>query len=218
MADKGAIVKVCLRTKTTKRAMPFAFLISDLTGSATASWATRYVSVLRQAVADTLAAQPDRTLDFLPTVTAGPVHRPTLSRPLKRDLAVPRLLSVIHTFWRFHILLLQSRLPTCTVSIRASRRCWRGAASSVCPHLSAESRGIIICLARINLSSYMAEMMPSVRCNRLQEGLPCPLEPALSGDAGIPICLIRLRTLYLGTMSLPLSGICTSAVSHASCG
>ena len=85
LVDKGAIVGVCLRTKTTKRARPFAFLISGLTGSASASWATRYLSVPRQAVADTpaswatrylsvprqavadtLSSQPDRTLDFLP--------------------------------------------------------------------------------------------------------------------------------------------------------
>ena len=90
---------VCL-TKTTKRAMPFAFFNSGLTESASASSATRYLSVLRQAVADTLAVQPDRTLDFLPAVTSGSALRPTLSRPLKRDLAVPRLLRVIQDFWR----------------------------------------------------------------------------------------------------------------------
>ena len=102
LVEKGAIAGVCLRTKTTKRAMPFAFLISGLTGSASASWATRYLSVLRQAVADTLSSQPDRTLDFLPAITSGSPLRPTLSRPLKRDLALPRLLQAIQDFWRSH--------------------------------------------------------------------------------------------------------------------
>ena len=82
--------------------MPFPFLVSGLTGSPSASWATRYVSVLRQALADTLAAQPGRTVDFLPAIVSGPPHRPILSRPLPRDLAVPRLLQLIHTFWLSH--------------------------------------------------------------------------------------------------------------------
>ena len=53
MVDKDAVVGVCIRTKTTKRSTPFAFLLSGPTGSASSSWATRYITVLRQSVADT---------------------------------------------------------------------------------------------------------------------------------------------------------------------
>ena len=68
IVDKGAVVGVCLRTKITKRSMPFAFLLSGLTGSASSSWATRYITVLRQVVADTLASQPGWMRLGLPSV------------------------------------------------------------------------------------------------------------------------------------------------------
>ena len=158
LVDKGAIVGVCLRTKTTKRAMPFAFLISGFTGSASTSWATRYLSVLRQAVADTLSSQPDRTLDFLPLFKAsGSALRPTLSRPLKRDLAVPRLLQAIREFWRSHDLF---HRPVCMVFILASLPSWLGAASSVCTHPCVAFRAIIVCLAPTSRLSCTAAMMP----------------------------------------------------------
>ena len=50
-----ALVGICLRTKTTKRAMPFGILTAGLSGTC---WSLRFCSVLRQAVADTLAAWP----------------------------------------------------------------------------------------------------------------------------------------------------------------
>ena len=101
-ALQGAVVGVCIRKKTTKRSMPFAFLLSGLTGSASSSWATRYITVLRHSVSDSLALQLGRALNFLPSVMAGTGQRPTLSRPMPRDVAVPRLLQLIHAVWKSH--------------------------------------------------------------------------------------------------------------------
>ena len=47
-------------------------------------------------------AQPGRVLHFLPAVTSGTPQRPILSRPLSRDVAVPRSLGIIQAFWKSH--------------------------------------------------------------------------------------------------------------------
>ena len=159
LVEKGAIAGLCLRTKTTKRAMPFAFLISGLTGSASASWATRYLSMLRQAVADTLSSQPDRTLDFLPVITSGSPLRPTLSRPLKRDLALPRLLQAIQEFWCSH----DPMSPVPSASLNPPF--WLGVASSACLHPCVASRAIIVFPVPNSQWSCMAAMMPYLCLN-----------------------------------------------------
>ena len=59
-----ALVGICLRTKTTKRGMPFGVLAAGLSGTTSQCWSLRFLSVLRQSVADTLAINPNRHLDF----------------------------------------------------------------------------------------------------------------------------------------------------------
>ena len=66
-----ALVGICLRTKTTKRGMPFGVFASGLSGTTSQCWSLRFLSVLRQSVADTLAINPNRHLDFLPAALSG---------------------------------------------------------------------------------------------------------------------------------------------------
>ena len=103
LPDQSAAVGVALRTKTTRRSMPFGFVLSGLSGTPSASWAARFMSVLQQIVSDTLSDQPGRTLDFLPAVLSGPSDRPRIASPMKRELAVPRLLGLLTRFWSEHL-------------------------------------------------------------------------------------------------------------------
>ena len=103
LPDQSAVVGVALRTKTTRRSMPFGFVLSGLSGTPSACWAARFMSVLQQIVSDTLSDQPGRTLDFLPAVLSGPSDRPRIACPMKRELAVPRLLGLLTRFWSEHM-------------------------------------------------------------------------------------------------------------------
>ena len=65
-------------------------------------WALRFLSCLRQAVSDTLALQPSRTLDFLPAVLSGSESRPLISEPWDRDRFVPWLRDLLCQHWSLH--------------------------------------------------------------------------------------------------------------------
>ena len=94
-----ALVGVSVRTKTTKRGMPWGLLAHGFLGSPASSWALRFLSCLRQAVSDTLALQPSRTLDFLPAVLSGSESRPLISEPWDRDRFVPWLRDLLCQHW-----------------------------------------------------------------------------------------------------------------------
>ena len=94
-----ALVGVSVRTKTTKRGMPWGLLAHGFLGSPASSWALRFLSCLRQAVSDTLALQPSRTLDFLPAVLSGSESRPLISEPWDRDRFVPWLRNLLCQHW-----------------------------------------------------------------------------------------------------------------------
>ncbi|CAE7402317.1 unnamed protein product [Symbiodinium sp. CCMP2456] len=96
-----ALVGVSVRTKTTKRGMPWGLLVHGFLGSSS-SWALRFLSCLRQAVSDTLALQPSRTLDFLPAVLSGTESRPLISQPWDRDSFVPWLRDLLSQHWSLH--------------------------------------------------------------------------------------------------------------------
>ena len=95
-----ALVGICLRTKTTKRGMPFGILASGLCGTASQCWSLRFLSVLRQSVADTLALNPHRHIDFLPSSLSGSESRPIISAPLKRERMVLWLRGLLLKHWR----------------------------------------------------------------------------------------------------------------------
>ena len=97
-----ALVGVSVRTKTTKRGMPWGLLAHGFLGSPASSWALRFLSCLRQAVSDTLAIQPSRTLDFLPAVLSGSESRPLISEPWDRDRFVPWLRDLLCQHWSLH--------------------------------------------------------------------------------------------------------------------
>ena len=97
-----ALVGVSVRTKTTKRGMPWGLLAHGFLGSPASSWALRFLSCLRQAVSDTLALQPSRTLDFLPAVLSGSESRPLISEPWDRDRFVPWLRDLLCQHWSLH--------------------------------------------------------------------------------------------------------------------
>ena len=86
-----AVVGTSVRTKTTKRGMPWRLLAHGFLGSGSACWSLRFLSCLHQAISDTLALQPDRVLDFLPAVLSGTEDRPTFSEPWDRERFVPWL-------------------------------------------------------------------------------------------------------------------------------
>ena len=88
-----ALVGICLRTKTTKRGMPFGVLAAGLPGTTSQCWSLRFLSVLRQSVADTLAINPHRHLDFLPAALSGSETRPIISAPLKRERSLSQLIA-----------------------------------------------------------------------------------------------------------------------------
>ena len=95
-----ALVGICLRTKTTKRGMPFGVLAAGLSGTTSQCWSLRFLSVLRQSVADTLAINPHRHLDFLPSALSGSETRPIISAPLKRERMVLWLRGLLLKHWR----------------------------------------------------------------------------------------------------------------------
>ena len=95
-----ALVGICLRTKTTKRGMPFGVLAAGLSGTTSQCWSLRFLSVLRQSVADTLAINPHRHLDFLPAALSGSESRPIISAPLKRERMVLWLRGLLLKHWR----------------------------------------------------------------------------------------------------------------------
>ncbi|CAE7460662.1 ppsC, partial [Symbiodinium sp. KB8] len=95
-----ALVGICLRTKTTKRGMPVGILAAGLCGTSSQCWSLRFLSVLRQAVADTLALNPQRHLDFLPLSLSGSEARPIISAPLKRESMVLWLRGLLLKHWR----------------------------------------------------------------------------------------------------------------------
>ena len=95
-----ALVGICLRTKTTKRGMPFGILAAGLCGTSSQCWSLRFLSVLRQSVADTLALNPQRHLDFLPSSLSGSEARPIISAPLKRERMVLWLRGLLLKHWR----------------------------------------------------------------------------------------------------------------------
>ena len=95
-----ALVGICLRTKTTKRGMPFGVLAAGLSGTTSQCWSLRFLSVLRQSVADTLAINPNRHLDFLPAALSGSETRPIISAPLKRERMVLWLRGLLLKHWR----------------------------------------------------------------------------------------------------------------------
>ena len=95
-----ALVGICLRTKTTKRGMPFGVFAAGLSGTASQCWSLRFLSVLRQSVADTLAINPNRHLDFLPAALSGSESRPIISAPLKRERMVLWLRGLLLRHWR----------------------------------------------------------------------------------------------------------------------
>ena len=97
-----ALVGISVRTKTTKRGMPWGLLANGFLGSPTSCWALRFLSCLRQAVSDTLALQPSRTLDFLPAVLSGTESRPLISEPWDRDRFVPWLRDLLCQHWSLH--------------------------------------------------------------------------------------------------------------------
>ncbi|CAE7483684.1 unnamed protein product, partial [Symbiodinium sp. CCMP2456] len=82
--------------------MPWGLLAHGFLGSSASSWALRFLSCLRQAVSDTLALQPTRTLDFLPAVLSGSENRPLLSQPWDRDSFVPWLRDLLSQHWSLH--------------------------------------------------------------------------------------------------------------------
>ncbi|OLP79432.1 hypothetical protein AK812_SmicGene40269 [Symbiodinium microadriaticum] len=98
-----ALVGICLRTKTTKRGMPFGVLAAGLSGTTSQCWSLRFLSVLRQSVADTLAINPHRHLDFLPSALSGSEVRPILSAPLKRERMVLWLRGLLLKHWRLFL-------------------------------------------------------------------------------------------------------------------
>ncbi|CAE7236031.1 unnamed protein product [Symbiodinium sp. CCMP2592] len=98
----SALVGTCLRTKTTKRGMPFGILASGLLGSASASWALRFLSILSQCAADTMRLSPGRTLDFVPATLSGSEARPVMGGPLKRDKMVLWLRGLLLRHWHLH--------------------------------------------------------------------------------------------------------------------
>ena len=96
----SALVGTCLRTKTTKRGMPFGILACGLLGSGSSSWALRFLSVLRQCTADTCRLCPGRDLDFMPANLSGPADRPIMAGPLKREKMVLWLRGFLLRHWR----------------------------------------------------------------------------------------------------------------------
>ncbi|CAE7402461.1 CPK20 [Symbiodinium sp. CCMP2592] len=98
----SALVGTCLRTKTTKRGMPFGILTSGLLGSASASWALRFLSTLSQCAADTMRISPGRSLDFVPATLSGSESRPVMGGPLKRDKMVLWLRGLLLRHWHLH--------------------------------------------------------------------------------------------------------------------
>ena len=95
-----ALVGICLRTETTKRGMPFGILAAGLCGTSSQCWSLRFLCVLRQSVADTLALNPQRHLDFLPSSLSGSEARPIISAPLKRERMVLWLRGLLLKHWR----------------------------------------------------------------------------------------------------------------------
>ena len=80
--------------------MPFGILASGLCGTASQCWSLRFLSVLRQSVADTLALNPQRHIDFLPSSLSGSESRPIISAPLRRERMVLWLRGLLLKHWR----------------------------------------------------------------------------------------------------------------------
>ena len=101
-APSAALVGICVRTKTTKSGMPWGIYSPGLLGSATSSWTTRWLSVVKQVLADTKALHPHRVLDFLPAILSADAAHPVIVKPLFRDQAVPWIRSLLYHHWNLH--------------------------------------------------------------------------------------------------------------------
>ncbi|CAE7401647.1 unnamed protein product [Symbiodinium natans] len=101
-APSCALVGICIRTKTTKSGMPWGIYSPGLLGSAAASWTTRWLSVVKQVLADTAALHPQRVIDFLPAILSSDHSHPTIIKPLYRDQAVPWIRSLLCHHWNLH--------------------------------------------------------------------------------------------------------------------
>ena len=76
--ESCALIGICLRTKTTKSGMPWGIYMPGLLGSAAVSWPARWLSVVKQVLADTHDLCPDRCIDFLPAVLSDDRIRPVI--------------------------------------------------------------------------------------------------------------------------------------------
>ncbi|CAE7225121.1 unnamed protein product [Symbiodinium natans] len=102
LAPSAALVGICIRAKTTKSGMPWGIYSPGLLGSATSSWTTRWLSVVKQVLADTVALHPHRVIDFLPAILSADAGHPVIVKPLFRDQAVPWIRSLLCHHWNLH--------------------------------------------------------------------------------------------------------------------
>ena len=153
-----ALVGICLRTKTTKRGMPFGILAAGLCGTSSQCWSLRFLSVLRQSVADTLALNPQRHLDFLPSSLSGSEARPIISAPLKRERMVLWLRGLLLKHWR---LLSQDPAPAAfgLVAAHSLKRCCPGPDSYIWIPICGGSKVIIASLVPTARFPFIAGMI-----------------------------------------------------------
>ena len=90
LIEDGDIIRgVAVKTKTTSRGMPFAFVTSGLLAtSAQVTWSTKCLNLVRQALQRTAETFPEFTPDFL-IPTCGPnVDQPMFTAPMSRAQGV----------------------------------------------------------------------------------------------------------------------------------
>ena len=97
--EQGCLVGISSRTKTSKTGMCWGALLLGLTGSSSACWGLSFWSVLSQILHQSRRVDPDRVLDFLPALFAGPASAPTLLCPMHRPEAIPWIRSLLQEHW-----------------------------------------------------------------------------------------------------------------------
>ena len=83
--DQDCIRGIALRTKSTKRGMPFGFLRSGFLGhSVRVAWSSKWLNVLRRSLATTARLHPGFKPDFLIPCCGGTTDDPWFSTPMSR--------------------------------------------------------------------------------------------------------------------------------------
>ena len=94
--DQDCIRGLAIRTKSTKRGMPFGFLRSGFMGhSVRVAWSSKWLNVLRRSLATTARLHPGFKPDFLIPCCGGTSEDPWFSTPMSRAQGIITLRKLI---------------------------------------------------------------------------------------------------------------------------